>query len=75
MVYKHAMTECADPQLALTFLQISFEMNNNFVEKFILDDVLEQYGDVSQFVLSEGVECIHLETSADIPSLPRSQLY
>ena len=46
VVYKHAMTECKDPQLALTFLQISFELNNNFVEKFILDDVLEQYGNV-----------------------------
>lgn len=46
VVYKNAMKECEDPHLALTFLEISYELNNSFVEKFILDDVLEHYGNV-----------------------------
>ena len=46
VVFKHAMKECDNASLALALLEISFELNNAFVEKFILDSILEQYGDV-----------------------------
>lgn len=46
VVFKHAMKECDNASLALTLLEISFELNNAFVEKFILDSILEDYGDV-----------------------------
>lgn len=46
VVYKNAMKELADAHQALAFLEISFQLNNSFVEKFILDDILNNYGNV-----------------------------
>ena len=46
VVYKNAMKELTNPQLALSFLEISYQLNNTFVEKFILDDILQNYGNV-----------------------------
>lgn len=46
VVYTNAMKECNDSHLALSFLEISYELDNRFVEKFVLDDILEHFGNV-----------------------------
>lgn len=46
VVYTNAMKECNDSQFALSFLEISYELDNRFVEKFVLDDILENFGNV-----------------------------
>ena len=46
VVFKNAIEAQKDPLLALSFLEISYQLNNAFVEKFILDYILEHFGDV-----------------------------
>ena len=46
VVFKNAIESQKDPLLALSFLEIAYQLNNTFVEKFILDYILEQFGDV-----------------------------
>ena len=57
VVFKNAMKELTNPQLALSFLEISYQLNNTFVEKFILDDILQNYGNVefSRFFLDQEI--------------------
>ena len=46
VVFKNAIESQKDPLLSLSFLEIAYQLNNTFVEKFILDYILEHFGDV-----------------------------
>ncbi|KAK8802620.1 hypothetical protein JH06_2391 [Blastocystis sp. subtype 4] len=42
VIYKHAIEACDDPVLAVDLLRISYELNNVFVEQFIIQSILDE---------------------------------
>ena len=71
VIFKHAMkgetqiqilnVECQDPSLPGTFLQISYELGNVFVEQFVLQSLLDDHWDVSFYFsfLSQNLSIWH----------------